>query len=187
MPAPLHGTGLMIDYGMIKGRILLVFSIILAAGILIILGYNNRNVTVRPSYQTSSMKNLHLTHKEEKKVQWELLAENAIFPVGRKEIILETIDLKINHSPEIYLTSDSGIYDVDKGDVMLNKPVEINIKDTKFSTDTLNWNSSDELISTLDAVTFEGSNFLIKGIGLSAKIEQQKVKIEKNVKAIFYR
>lgn len=172
---------------MIKGRFFLVLSVILVIGILIILSYHERDVKIRPSYQTSSMKNLHLTHKEEKKVQWELLAENAIFPVGRKEVILESIDLKINHSPEIYLTSDSGIYEVDKGNVMLNKPVEIKIKDAKFTTDTLNWDSTDELISTPDAVTFTGSNFRIEGIGLSARVEQQKVKIEKNVKAIFYR
>jgi len=177
----------MIDYVMIKGRFFLVLSAVLVAGILIILGYNDRNIKIRPSYQTSSMKNLHLTHKEEKKVQWELLAENAMFPVGGKEIILETIDLKINHSPEIYLTSDSGIYEVDKGNVMLSKPVEVTMKDAKFTTDSLNWNSSDELISTQDAVTFTGTNFLIEGIGLSAKVEQQKVRIEKNVKAIFYR
>jgi len=177
----------MIDYGMIKGRFLLILSAVLVAGILIILSYNDRNVKILPSYQTSSMKNLHLTHKEEKKVQWELSAANAIFPVGKKEVILESIDLKINHSPVIYLTSNSGIYEIDQENVLLNKPVEIKIKDAKFTTDTLNWNSSDERISTQDAVTFTGINFLIEGTGLSANVAEQKVKIEKNVKAIFYR
>ncbi len=133
------------------------------------------------------MDKLHLTNREDNKVHWELLAENAIFPIDKKEIVLKSIGLTINNSPKIYLTSDSGIYEVDSGNVKLNEPVEIKMKDTKFTTDSLNWNSSDEIISTKDPVKFLGSNFLIEGIGLTAKVTHQKVKIQKNVKAIFYR
>ena len=133
------------------------------------------------------MDKLHLTQKDDKKVQWELLAQNAIFPIDKKEVILKSIGLTINHSPKIYLTSDSGIYEVDSGNVTLNEPVEINMKDTKLTTDSLNWNSSNETISTKDPVIFSGSNFLIEGIGLFAKVTHQKVTIQKNVKAIFYR
>ena len=172
---------------MIKGRFFRILSSILIVGILIILSYNNDNVKIRPSYQTSSMDNLHLTHRGEKKVHWELVAQKATFPTGKKEIILKTIGLTINNSPEVYLTSDSGVYEMESGNVLLNKPVEISMEDIKFNTDTLNWNSSDEIISTKDAVKFTGNNFLIEGVGLSAKVTQQKVKIHKNVKAIFYR
>jgi LPS export ABC transporter protein LptC len=133
------------------------------------------------------MDNLHLTQTDDNKVHWELLAENAIFPIDKKEVILKSIGLTINNSPNIYLTSDSGIYEVDSGNVTLNEPVEISIKDTKFTTDSLNWNSSNEIISTKDPVKFLGSNFLIEGIGLSANVTHEKVKIQKNVKAIFYR
>ncbi len=177
----------MIHYGMTKSRFFRILSALLIIAILIVLSYNDRNVNIRPSYQTSSMKNLHLTHKEDKKVNWELLAENAIFPMGKKEVILESIGVKINHTPEIYLTSGSGVYAVDRGDVTLNKPVEIKIKDSKFSTNSLKWHSQDEIISTNDSVKFTGAHFLIEGIGLTAKVAQQKVRIEKNVKAIFYR
>ena len=170
-----------------KGRFFRILSSILIVGILIILSYNDNNVKIRPSYQTSSMDNLHLTQRDDKKVHWELLAQNAIFPIDKKEIFLKSIGLTINNSPEIYLTSNSGIYDVDSGNVMLNEPVEIKIKNSTFNTKTLNWNSSDEIISTNDAVKFSGSNFLIEGVGLTASVTQQKVKIQKNVKAIFYR
>jgi LPS export ABC transporter protein LptC len=187
LPASLHGITLVIDYGMIKGRFFRILSSILIVGILIILSYNDNNVKIRPSYQTSAMDNLHLTQTDDNKVHWELQAENAIFPIDKKEVILKSIGLTINNSPKIYLTSDSGIYEVDSGNVTLNEPVEVIMKDTKFSTDSLNWNSSDEIISTKDPVKFLGSNFLIEGIGLTAKVTHQKVKIQKNVKAIFYR
>lgn len=177
----------MLDYGMIKGRFFRILSSILIVGILIILSYNDNNVKIRPSYQTSSMDNLHLTNRDEKKVHWELLAQSAIFPTNKKEIFLKTIGLTINNSPEIYLTSDSGVYEVESGNVLLNKPVEIIMKDSKFETDTLNWNSIDEIISTKDDVKLTGNNYTIEGTGLHAMVTQQKVKIQKNVKAIFYR
>ena len=177
----------MLDYIMTKGRFFRILSALLFIGILIVLGYRDHNAVINPSYQTSSMKNLHLTHKENKKVAWELLARNAIFPIGEKEVLLESIDLTIKNTPEIYLTSGSGVYEVDKQYVTLNKNVEILIRDAVFSTNTLKWNSKDGLISTNDDILLRGDNFLIEGTGLTAKVQQQKVKIQKNVKAIYYR
>jgi LPS export ABC transporter protein LptC len=172
---------------MIKRNFFLVLSVILFIGILIILSYSERNQKILPSYQTSSMKNLHLTHREDGKVKWELSADKAILPVGKKEVFLKSLALKIHQSPEIYLTSGSGIYEIDKEDMTLNETVELNIKDAKFTTNTLKWDSRNELITTEDDIKFNGNNFLIEGTGLAAKIKQHKIRITKNVKAIFYR
>ncbi len=172
---------------MTKGRFFWILTATLVIGILVILNYNEGNVKIRPSYQTSTMQQLHLTHKEDNKVKWELSAKSAIFPIGNKEVFLESLGLKINHSPEIYLTSESGIYKIKKGDITLNKPVELNIKDAKFITNSLKWKNKDELITTDSAIRFSGKTFLIEGRGLAAKIKQQEVRILNNVKAIFYR
>ncbi len=160
---------------------------LLVIGVLVILNYNEGNVKISPSYQSSTMQQLHLTHKEDNTVKWELSAKSAIFPIGNKEVFLESLGLKINHSPEIYLTSGSGIYKIEKGYFILKKPVELNIKDAKFITNSLKWNSKNELITTDDAIKFIGKTFLIEGRGLSAKTKQQEVRILNNVEAIFYR
>ena len=133
------------------------------------------------------MKDFHLTHREGSKVKWELSADKAILPIGNKEVFLESLSLKINRTPEIFLTSGSGIYEIDKGDITLNKTVELNIKETTFTTDTMKYNSKDEIITTDDEIKFNGNNFLIEGTGLVAKTKQQNIRITKNVKAIFYR
>ena len=177
----------MIDYYMIKSRFFRILSAILVVGILILLSYSERNVKILPSYRTSSMKDLHLTRKEGGKVKWELSADKAILPVGNKEVFLESLSLKINRTPVIFLTSGSGVYEIDKGDITLNKSVELNIKETTFTTDTMKYNSKDEIITTDDDIKFNGDNFLIKGTGLVAKTKQQNMRIIKNVKAIFYR
>jgi LPS export ABC transporter protein LptC len=133
------------------------------------------------------MKNLHWIQKKDEKIQWELSAKNAALPVVKKEIFLESIGLKLNQSPEIYLTSSKGTYDVEKGDITLKDAVEINIKNAKFTTDNLKWNGSRRIITTNDAVKFKGPKFLIKGTGLTAKVDDQKIKVRSNVKAIYYR
>lgn len=133
------------------------------------------------------MENLHLKHREGNKVEWELTAEKAILPAGNKEVFLKFLALKINQTPEIYLTSANGLYEIENGNVTLSNSVEVNMKDTTFATDTLKWYSKDNLITSDDEIKVSGGNFLIKGMGLTAKTDQQKVRILKDVEAIFYR
>ncbi len=187
LPETLHGTHCVIDYLMIKSRLFWIISAIFVFVILIILNYNENSVKLLPSLQTSSMENLYLKHKEDDKVKWELSSDKAILPLGNKEVFLESIVLKINQTPEIYLTSGSGTYEIEQGNIMLNKPVELKIKEAKFATDSLKWNSKEELITTDDEIELSGNSFLITGTGLSAKVQDQQVRIIKDVKAIFYR
>ncbi len=127
-----------------------------------------------------------MTHKKDNKIKWELLAREASFPVDKKEILLQSIGLTINYSPKIYITSKSGTYEIEKENITLNEDVELHTEDAKFTTDTLNWNGKDELITTEDDVKFRGKTFLIEGKGLAAETGRQRVRILKDVKAVFY-
>lgn len=177
----------MINYHMLKKNYLGILIFLIAISALILISYyREQGVIIQPSYQTSSMQDLHLTHRENDEIKWELTAREAIFPSGEKEIILKILGLKINLSPEIYVTSPTGTYETEKGNIFLNESVEMNIKDTKFTTNTLKWDSTSELLTTDDNVKFSGTDFLIEGTGLSAAVTQQKIKILKNVKATFY-
>lgn len=159
----------------------------LITGLLFILNYKESGVKLNPSLKTSTMENLLLTHKQDDKVKWELSAGKALFPTGNKKVFLKSLGLKVKHSPEIYLTSQKGVYEIEKGNITLDNSVELNIGDTKFATNSLEWDSKNELITTKDDVKFSGKNFLIEGAGLIAKTKQQQIRIVKNVKAIFYR
>ena len=129
---------------------------------------------------------LHMFNKEGNSVKWELSAEKAVFPKGNREILLNSLGLKIKRTPEISLTSGSGIYKVEEGDITLNNPVEMTINDTIFRTTEMNWNNSKETLSTDNNVEFIGKTFNIVGKGLTAKTKEQKVRILKDVKAVFY-
>jgi LPS export ABC transporter protein LptC len=170
-----------------KNRLFLGLSATLIIGFLLIVNYKGSSIKLRPSLKTSSMEHMLLTHKQDNEVKWELYARKAIFPPGNKKIFLKSLGLKVKRSPEIYLTSQKGVYEVEKGNITLDNTVELNIRDTKLATNSLEWNSKNELITTKDDVKFSGKNFLIEGAGLIAKTKKQQVRIVKNVKAIFYR
>jgi LPS export ABC transporter protein LptC len=186
LPESLQGIPCVIDYNMFKKKYFGILFIFLAIITLLLLSYyKEQGITIQPSYQTSSMQDLHLTHREDDKIKWELLAKEATFSKGEKEIFLKSLGLKINQAPEIYLTSGNGVYETEKGNISLVESVEINIKNTKFMTNTLKWDSKSELLTTEDTVKFSGKNFLIEGTGLAASVKQQKIRILKNVKATF--
>jgi LPS export ABC transporter protein LptC len=172
---------------MFKKNYIVILSVFLAIVIFFILSYyKEEGIKLQTSFQTSSMKNLHLTHREGNQITWELSAVEAEFPVDTKEILLKSMGVRINQTPEINLKGESGIYAFESGEVFIGKSVELNIKDTTFTSNTLKWDSTKELITTEDDVRFSGNNFLIEGTGLSGSIKQQKVRILKNVKATFY-
>jgi LPS export ABC transporter protein LptC len=167
-------------------KFFVVLLTILAVGLLIVLSYRGNGIKTYPSYKTSSMRGFHLTYKDGNKIKWELISENATFPEGNREVILKDLTMKI-HEYKIALTGGSGTYNIQDKNLIINRPIKIDIDGNKLTTDSLTWNGDEELISTKDAIKFEGKNFLIEGIGLIAKTENQQIKILENVKGIFYR
>ena len=163
-----------------------VLACILVVGILITLNYSGNGLKIKPSYRMSSMYKIHMVNKEDDSVKWELSAEKAVFPKGNREIFLNSLGLTIKNTTEIYLTSESGIYTIENGNMTLNDPVELNVKDTKFKTAVMHWNSREETLITDNDVEFIGKSFNIVGKGLIAKTKEQKIRILKDVKAIFY-
>lgn len=170
-----------------RGKFFLVLLAVLAIGVLVILSSGGDGVKTYPSYKTSSMRGFHLTHKESGKIKWELIAEKATFPEGNKKIILKDLIMRIHHEHEFTVRGGSGIYNIQKKNLTINKPIEIDIEGAKLTTDSLAWNGERRVITTKDSIKFKGKNFLIEGTGLTAKIKDQQIRILKNVKGIFYR
>jgi LPS export ABC transporter protein LptC len=169
-----------------KAKFFFFFSLLLAFGVLAAVGRNDTDLTVNPIYKTSSMEGLHITHKEGGIIKWELTADDAVLPAGNEQVIVKSPDLMIFNEPAIHLTGGSGIYNIEEGDLAINGMVNIHIKDVRFTTNSLTWSGKDEILSTRESVKITGNNFFIEGIGLSAKIKDQKMKILDNVKGTFY-
>lgn len=169
-----------------KGKLFLVLLTLLVVGILVILSYRENGVKTFPSYKTSSMRGFHLTHKENDEVKWELVADKATFPEGNTKIILKDLTMKIYQERELTLRGGSGIYYIKNKNLVINKPIEVDMEEARLTTDSLIWNSEKGEITTDDSIKFEGKNFLIEGSGLTVKIKNQQIRVLKNVKGIFY-
>lgn len=171
---------------MINRKYFAVLSVFLIIVVFwVITYYKGQTIKLQPSFETSSMQDLYLKHREGNEVKWELSAGQAVFPMGKEEIFLTSIGLKINRSPEMYLTSGNGIYHINSGNVDLSNSVRMNVRDTVFTTSTMKWNSREDLITSSEDVRFSGEKFVVEGTGISAEIKNQKVRILKNVKATF--
>lgn len=170
-----------------KGKFFIVLSIISALGILVLLGSNEDSIIISPSYHTSVMHGIHLDHKTGNALKWELFAKNATFPEDKKDIIIDSLELKIHDGHDIYITGGKGIYNINRKDLAVEDKIEIKLKDGVFKTDSIKWISNEGLITAPDHVEFTSNNFMIEGTGLVAEVSKEKVRILKNVKGTFYR
>jgi LPS export ABC transporter protein LptC len=168
-----------------KRIIFSLFAIVILV-VLILTGYREDEVRISPSYKSSSMHGLYLTHKAGNEVKWELKAEDAIFPEGATEITIKSLELQIYDDHRIRLFAGTGTYNIDTKTLTINRPVRINIRDATLLTDRLTWDGQRGLIKTDEEITFSGRNFHIQGRGLEAEIRQERIRILNNVKGIFY-
>jgi|Deesub1362A_J573_1020465.scaffolds.fasta_scaffold03137_3 LPS export ABC transporter protein LptC len=175
----------MIDYGM-KKRMLGVGVITLLILFVFLITYESKDTRVNPAYKRSSMMNLQLTHKKDNKIRWILSASRADMPVSERKIFLKGVKLRIINDPEMILASGSGEYNIEKGLMTLSQSVKIDTEDGHFITDTLKWDTKNNRIFTDDPVILKGEHLEIRGNGLRADITSGKVRISKNVKAIYY-
>jgi LPS export ABC transporter protein LptC len=186
LPVALQEGIPVIDYGMKTNRAVWVLSILLVAAAFFIIFYDEKDVKILPSYKTSTMENLRLTHRKGSDIKWELNADRATMPVNEKRVYLESIMVKIRNDPDVKIKSGGGIYELQAGDITLNKQVMITMKDAEFRTDSIVWQSEKNIVSTDEPVLFTGSNFRISGSGLVAWVETERVKINSDIKAVYY-
>ncbi len=170
-----------------KGKFSLVLSIILALGILFLLGYKDDSINISPSYRTSSMRGIHLNHKEGNSLKWELFARNATFPEDKTEILIDALELKIHNKPDIYITGGTGSYNIEEKILDVRDKIKLNLKDGVFSTESLQWKGKEGLVTSAGNVKFISDRFTIEGTGLLADIYNEEIRILKNVKGTFYR
>jgi len=164
----------------IGGLILLIIIFVF------LMGYENRDSGVMPEYRKSSMEDLQLIQKRGRDILWILSASRADMPVSERKIYLHDITLKVTETPGMILACRSGEYNIEKGLLRLSEGVRIETQDGHFQTESLRWDTKHNTIFTSAPVILRGKDLEIRGDGLSADITTGKVRINRNVKAIYY-
>jgi len=105
------------------------------------------------------------------------------------DIFTDTVKLKdingnlYNDKETVNLKAQQGDFDKAKGKVHLEKDVVITTSSgAKLTTDTLDWDRKNNVVTTADPVNIERENMIAKAIGAKGQPGLNKVDLEKNVK-----
>ncbi len=182
-------------YSLIRIRILLAFGIVLGVAVIFwnIYSSNTDKTTDLTSVILSpelgmNMEGVHLFEKKNNDNVLEIKAEMASISADESSTELTNFTL-ISHS------QDSGPVTIVARKGVINNKTEnmtvtgnVLVRDSKgraLITDTLHWNSFDEQISTDDQVWIFGDRFTVRGRGMLAEMETERVTIMNDVTATF--
>lgn len=118
---------------------------------------------------------------EKGKKTWDLTAKSAdIFPDTVK--LNDLVGNLYGEKEDIKLTSDRGDFDKAAGNVHLEQNVVITTSSgARLTTDSLDWNRENELITTQDLVNIEKENLFTTASGATGQPDLNKVTLEKDV------
>jgi len=121
-------------------------------------------------------------YAEKGKKAWELSGKTA-------DIFNEVVKLKdvignmYGEEEDVRLTADKGDFNKADGKVRLENNVVITTSTgTKMTTDSLNWDRKNQLVTTQDKVNIQKENMTIEAYGAKGEPSLKKVALEKDVK-----
>lgn len=114
---------------------------------------------------------------------WEVNGDKA--DISEDKIKVTNVDANFYGNEKANLTSKTGTINKTTGEVHLEDDVVITSEcGTKMTTESLDWNRNQNLISTKDAVEITDKQGVVTGEGLTARSDLKQASINKDVKAV---
>lgn len=114
---------------------------------------------------------------------WEVNGDKA--DISEDKIKVTNVDANFYGNEKANLTSKTGTINKTTGEVHLEDDVVITSeRGTKMTTESLDWNRNQNLISTKDAVEITDKQGVVTGEGLTARSDLKQASINKDVKAV---
>lgn len=153
--------------------------------ILYFISIEREGLDIKHLVKGSQMRSVNILHFTEKKQDWSAEVEEADFRAGNDMVDLRHV--KLNYpDKDLQLRAKSGLYDLRSGRIQLENDIEGTIKDTEFKSARISYNPLKNIIIAKDGLVIKGKKFRITGN--SGKIVENNImKIEGNVKAVFYK
>jgi hypothetical protein len=131
----------------------------------------------------SYIEGLKIVNKKDGNEVWVLNAKRADIIESENKAKLYDIVMEVRQNG-LVVKSDDGIYDISNKSLILKSTITAETNDYTIITDTVEWTPSGE-IKTGSDVRVLSKKFNVEGEGMCVD-SGQKVRILKNVKAIFY-
>ncbi|GAB4405938.1 MAG: hypothetical protein OHK0032_00670 [Thermodesulfovibrionales bacterium] len=132
----------------------------------------------------SYIEGLRIVNKRNGIDSWIITAGRADFTKDETTARMDSVTVDIIKE-KVTVNADNGVYNMNTRDLSLMDNIKIWIKDSVISTERLSWNPTAKILTSDNKILMEGKKFKIEGKGLTAT-EGQKVKLMKDVKAIFF-
>ncbi|MEW6117286.1 MAG: LPS export ABC transporter periplasmic protein LptC [Nitrospirota bacterium] len=161
------------------------FLVVVVLFFAIVAFYSDREGDIKTRLRvgdSSYMDAVSITQKRDGIIKWILNADKAVF-VTENEIKLASLRISFPEK-DLTLTSDTGLYDVEKRDLKIEGNIKAATKDYDIVAKTLYWDSSTNEVMSDEQVHIVGKKFSVQGDDLVAT--NDKAKLKNNVKAIFY-
>lgn len=133
---------------------------------------------------TSYIEGLRIIHRIKGETSWTMRAERADFTGNERIARMNSIVLDIKKEG-MTLNAERGTFDLQTRYLKLEDNVVLRSKDYEITLKDLSWNPARSLVSSDQKIALRGNRFSIEGDGLSAT-EEQKLRLHRNVKAIFF-
>jgi len=116
-------------------------------------------------------------------ISWEVNGDTA--DIVGSEIILSNVDANTFGNEKMNIVAEIGIVDQKSGKMHLEKDVVITSQSgQKLITDSLDWDRTEDLVTTKDDVLITGDKMMVTGTGMRAKPGLKLARIHKDVTVI---
>jgi len=132
----------------------------------------------------SYIEGLRIVNKRNGMDSWVITAKRADFTGDGMEARMSSVTIDIIKDG-VVVNADRGTYNMNTKGLSLNSNIRILIRDSVISAERLSWDPASRILTSDNKVRMNGKRFKIEGEGLVAT-EDQKVKLTKDVRAIFF-
>jgi lipopolysaccharide assembly outer membrane protein LptD (OstA)/cbb3-type cytochrome oxidase subunit 3 len=178
----LHSSYRMIEFFMRKVFLAVLFLTLLL-GIFFMLKMGRQSDMDLQVKGSSFLEDVRIVQKKKGSTVWTLKAEKAAFPDGEDKAELHAVHLAIPENG-LLLYTDKGTYNFPEKSFTADTIVKATGENYHITADSLDFDISSSGIQTEGRVYLEGKGFSLEGEGMQAG-KEQKVRILRNVKAIF--
>jgi len=176
-------------------------KVLLIGGLLVVIGLSAVCVSLKEGIKTKEdvllkimsekidlqVKDVHYTEVGDPDSIWEINADTARYAKKERLVFFDNIRVKLFMSDgrTFVMTGKTGRLHTDTNDMEVSGNVEVtSAKGDRFTTDHLNYSSSDKRVYTDKRVTMKNPQIEIRGIGMTLSMENEKVTLLSRVNAV---
>lgn len=147
--------------------------------------YNSEDLkkdSVTPA--TSYIEGLRIIHRINGDTIWSIMAKRADFTKDEKSAKMSSIVIDVKKE-NLTINAERGVFDLETRDLKLEDNIVLKSRGYEVTLKDLSWNPARGLLTSDQKIALRGNRFSIEGYGLSAT-EEQKLRLHKNVRAVFF-